>query len=572
MRDNEIKFPDMPYQRPDLDAVKELYRDHIRRLREARTYDEAREVFLSFDREDEAVSTQSTLAMIRHGIDTKDAFYDGEVSFWDGAGPELDEYGQEWNKALLESPFRPQFEAEFGSLMFTDTEIALRTFSPENIPLMQKENELVTAYSKLIASAQIEFEGKTYTHSQLTPFKVDPDDTRRLGAWKAQGRWFKENQAELDRIYDELVRLRDQMGKNLGYENYIPLGYDRMGRNCYGKEEVERFREAVRKYLVPVADAIYRRQAERLHVSYPLSFADEALSFRSGNPKPQGTADDILAAGRKFYSQLSPETKEFFDTMLDRQLMDVLSTEGKAGGGYCANINDYKVPFIFANFNGTQGDVEVVTHEAGHAFAYWMNRDRIPSGYAWPGMEACEVHSMSMEFMAWPWAEDFFGEDARKFRYSHLAAAITFIPYGTLVDHFQHEVYEHPDMTPWERHETWKRLLGVYQPWLRLDGDIPFYAEGEGWQRQGHIYQSPFYYIDYCLAQTVSLEFWAMLQDDRKNAWEHYMAYTRQGGSRTFTDLLKNANLDSPFDEATLRSVCEKAARWLEEYDLTGIE
>ena len=572
MLENNLKFKDMPYKRPALEEMKALYADLIRRLREAKTYEEARAVFLESEREDGRVDAQSVLAMIRHDIDTRDQFYDEEVSFWDAAGPELSALGQEWNKAMLESPFRPQFEAECGGLMFLNTEISLRTFSPKNIPLMQKENQLTTAYSKLLASARIEFEGKTYTHSQMTPFKTDPDDKRRLAAWKAQGQWFKDNQAELDRIYDELVKLRDQMGRNLGCKNYIPLGYDRMGRNCYGQEDVEKFRAAVRKYLVPVADAIYRRQAERLGVSYPLSFADEALSFRSGNPKPKGTAEDILAAGRKFYAELSPETKEFFDTMLDRELMDVLSTEGKAGGGYCTGLGEYKVPFIFANFNGTIGDVTVVTHEAGHAFAYWMNRDRVPSSYAWPGMEACEVHSMSMEFMAWPWAEDFFGEDARKFRYSHLADAITFIPYGTLVDHFQHEVYEHPEMTPAERHATWKRLLGVYQPWLSLDGDIPFYADGEGWQRQSHIYESPFYYIDYCLAQTVSLEFWALLQEDPKNAWARYMAYTRQGGSRVFTELLENAGLESPFDEATLRGVCEKAASWLEAYDLTGIE
>lgn len=571
MPDNTLKFSDMPYERPDLEGLKDLYRDHIRRLKEARTYEEARAVFLSSEEEERRVGTQSSLANIRHDIDTRDAFYDGEVAFWDGAYPELAEFGQQWNLALLESPFRPQFEVEFGRLMFLNTEIALRTFSPENVPLMKRENELTTEYAKLLASAQIEFEGKTYTHSQMTPFKTDPDDARRLAAWKAQGRWFKDHQADLDRIYDELVKLRDRMGKNLGYENYIPLGYDRMGRNCYHKEDVERFRKAVQKYLVPVADKIYRRQAQRLGVPYPLSYADEALSFRSGNPKPQGTAEDILAAGKKFYSELSPETKEFFDTMLDRELMDVLSTEGKAGGGYCTDLGEYKVPFIFANFNGTEGDVTVVTHEAGHAFAFWMNRDRVPASCAWPSMEACEVHSMSMEFMAWPWAEDFFGEDARKFRYSHLADAITFIPYGTMVDHFQHEVYEHPEMTPAQRHETWKRLIGIYQPWLSLDGDIPFYADGEGWQRQSHIYESPFYYIDYCLAQTVSLEFWALLQEDRKAAWERYMAYTRQGGSRVFTELLQNAGLESPFDGATLQGVCEKAARWLEAYDLTGI-
>ena len=362
------------------------------------------------------------------------------------------------------------------------------------------------------------------------------------------------------------------MGKKLGYGGYTTLGYYRMGRNCYGKEDVERFRAAVRKYLVPVADAVYRAQAKRLGKEYPMSFADNALMFRSGNPRPVGTAEDILAQGDRFYNELSPETAEFFRTMRENELMDVLAKEGKAGGGYCTELADYRVPFIFANFNGTQGDVEVVTHEAGHAFEGWLNRDRIPMEYIFPSMEACEVHSMSMEFMAWPWAEGFFGPDTRKFRYSHLAGSLTFIPYGTMVDHFQHLVYEKPDMTPAERHDAWKELLGVYMPWMRLDGEIPVYGEGHGWQRQRHIYQSPFYYIDYCLAQTVALEIWAMSQKDFANAWEHYMAYTRQGGSKVFTELLKNAGLDSPFDEICLRRVCDTASDWLASYDLSGIE
>ena len=408
--------------------------------------------------------------------------------------------------------------------------------------------------------------------SQLSPFKNDPDDARRLAAWKAEGAWYKEHEAEFDGIYDKLVHLRDTMGKKLGYEGYTTLGYYRMGRNCYTKADVEKFRAAVVKYLVPLADSIYREQAKRLGKQYPMSFADNALMFRSGNPAPCGDADAILAQGKKFYEELSPETGVFFNTMLDNELLDVLSTPGKAAGGYCTSLWDYQVPFIFANFNGTQHDVEVVTHEAGHAFAAYTNRDRVPYSTVWPSMEGCEVHSMSMEFFAWPWAEGFFGKDTRKFLYSHLAGALTFIPYGTMVDHFQHIVYEKPDLTPAERHAAWKELLGIYMPWMKLDGEIPFYSEGEGWQRQKHIYESPFYYIDYCLAQTVSLQFWAMLQKDRANAWEHYMAYTRQGGSRVFTELLKNAGLDSPFEESCLRGVCETAKQWLDSYDLTGIE
>ena len=566
-----MKFTEMPYTRPDMEAAKTLAADLTARLREAADYATAKAVFLEYQQAQKHLMTLTTLAEVRQSIDTRDEFYDAEVKYINETMPEVQEYGQAFTAALMESPFKADFAAEYGDLMFVNAEIALKSFSPEIIPEMQAEADLTMAYQKLIASAQIPFEGGVYTLSQMTPFKSDADDARRLAAWKAEGQWYKDNQAELDRIYDELVKLRDTMGKKLGYEGYTTLGYYRMGRNCYTEADVKKFRAAVVKYLVPVADAIYRAQAERLGKTYPMSFADNALMFRSGNPRPAGDAEDILKQGDKFYDELSPETSEFFRTMRECELLDVLSTEGKAGGGYCTGIPDYEVPFIFANFNGTQGDVEVVTHEAGHAFACWMNRSRIPLDYMWPSMEACEVHSMSMEFFAWPWAEGFFGADTRKFLYSHLAGALTFIPYGTMVDHFQHEVYARPDMTPAERHGVWKELLGVYMPWVKLDGEIPFYAEGEGWQRQQHIYASPFYYIDYCLAQTVALRFWAMIQKDLPDAWAHYMAYTGEGGSKTFTDLLRHAGLDTPFDEACLRAVCAEASKWLSEFDLGGI-
>lgn len=567
-----MKFSQMKYERPDLEAVKAELTKLTEELKSAENYDGARKAFVEFDAVKRKVGTQGTLASVRHSIDTRDEFYEAEKKFWNVASPELDEYFQNWTMALLESKFRTQFEKEFGNIVFINAEIDLKAFSPEIIPELQKENDLVQEYQKLIASAQIPFEGGIYTISQLASFKNDADDARRLAAWKADGSWYKEHQAQLDEIYDKLTHLRDTMGKKLGYDGFTQLGYYRMGRNCYTKDDVEKFREAVRKYLVPVADSIYREQAKRLGKEYPMSFADNALMFRSGNPKPCGTPEEILQAGKKFYDELSPETSKFFRAMLDGELLDVLSTEGKEGGGYCTSLYDYNMPFIFANFNGTSSDVETVTHEAGHAFADWYNIKRIPVDTVWPSMEGCEVHSMSMEFFAWRNAEDFFGKDTRKFLYSHLAGSLTFIPYGTMVDHFQHIVYENPDMTPRERHDTWKELLGIYMPWMKLDGDIPFYSEGEGWQRQSHIYTVPFYYIDYCLAQTVALEFWAMIQEDPDNAWKHYIAYTEQGGSRVFTELLKNAGLESPFDEATLRGVCKKANDWLSSYDLEGIE
>ena len=567
-----MKFSEMPYKRPDPEELKAELQGWTQRLKAAKSYEEARAVFLEKQEKEKHPETMATLAYIRQSIDTRDAFYNKEKDFWDDFGPEIEEYEQEWKEAMLISPFRKDFEAEYSDLLFLNIEIARKTFSPAIIEDMQRENELVDAYDNLIASAQIPFEGGVYTLSQLEPFQDDPDDGRRLAAWKAKGQWYKDNQPQLDRIYDDLVRVRDAMGRKLGYDGYTQLGYYNMERNCWTKEDIEKFREAVQKYVVPLADSIMRAQAQRNGMPYPLSFADSSLMFRSGNPRPVGTPDDILAQGRKFYDELSPETSEFFRTMLEEELMDVLSTEGKMGGGYCNTLEYYERPFIFANFNGTQGDVEVVTHEAGHAFAYWMNRKRIPTQYADPTAEACEVHSMSMEFFGWKNTEGFFGSDARQFKYSHLAGALLFLPYGTMVDHFQHIVYAHPELTPEQRHVEWKKLLGIYQPWLKLDGEIPFFSDGEGWQRQIHIYECPFYYIDYCLAQTVALQFWAMIQQDPDDAWQHYMAYTRQGGSRTFVDLLKHAGLRTPFDEECLKGVCKAAKKWLDEFDLTGIE
>ena len=567
-----IKFSDMKYERPDIKEVKAEFEKLTAELAKADSYEKAKELFLAKDKIERHIYSLVSLVNIRHSIDTRDKFYDDENEFWDNTIPELQEKLDEWTRVMLASPYKDELAAEFGDVVFINAEIEAKCFDPAIVPLLQEENKLTTEYSKLIASAQIPFRGEVYTLAQLGKYKRDEDDEVRLEAWKADGTWLKEHSPKLDEIYDKLVKLRHEISQKLGLNDYVELGYYRMQRNCYDRDDVEKFREAVVKYVVPVADKIRREQAARIGVEYPMSYADDDLMFRSGNPKPKGNANEILEAGRKFYDELSPETSEFFNMMLECELMDVLSTEGKEGGGYCTGIHDYEVPFIFANFNGTSADVDVVTHEAGHAFADWVNRKRVPVGTIWPTMEGCEVHSMSMEFFAWRSHEDFYGEDARKARYTHLAESLTFIPYGTMVDHFQHIMYERPEMTPAERHAEWRSLLGIYMPHLRLDGEIPFYSDAMGWERQSHIYTSPFYYIDYCLAQTVALEFWAMIQDDSDAAWERYKAYTEQGGSDVFTKILEKAGLESPFEEDTLRKVCEKAVAWLDAYDLTGIE
>ena len=566
-----MKFSEIPYTRADLAHWQQMIEDVTARFRAAATFEEADDLYVEAETCDAEYNTMVSLARIRRDIDTRDEFYDAEVTFYNRELPKLQPVFKAWTQATLESPFRPQLEEKYGKVTFLNAEMSAKAFIPELVADIQQENALRTRYSKLIASAQIPFRGGIYTISQLSPWKSDPDDDTRLEAWTAEGNWYNEHGAELDEIYDELVKLRDSMGRKLGYDGFTPLGYLRMRRNCYGVEEIERFRMAVQKYLVPVVKKLYIRQAQRQGRDFPLNFADKDLAFRSGNPRPAGGPAEILAMGDKFYSELSPETDVFWKFMRQHEMLDVESKSGKAGGGYCSRIPSLRSPFIFANFNGTSHDVEVVTHEAGHAFAGFLNRDRIPSSAIWPSMEGCEVHSMSMEFFAWPWAEGFFGEDARKFRYNHLKGALAFIPYGTMVDHFQHIMYEYPEFSPTERHQVWQELLGLYMPWVK-PGDVPFYGEGKGWQRQSHIYSSPFYYIDYCLAQTVALDFWSRIQEDADAAFETYLKYSKLGGTMTFTELLAEAGLGDPFDEETLRRVCAAADKYLADYDLTGIE
>lgn len=558
-----MKLNEMEYIRPDFDEVKVELTALIGRLKEAKTFEEADAAFADEQKISSRISTAGSLVYIRHSVNTLDEYYAAEQDFIDENEPVIAEYFKEWTKALLTSAFRSDFEKKYGSLFTKNAQMELDSFSPEIIPLLQEENKLVSGYEKLLASAQIEFNGGVYTVPQLLPFKESPDTELRHAAWEAEGNFYKSHKDELDVFYDKLVKVRDEMGRKLGFVDFTPLGYLRMQRNSYTKEDISKFREAVVKYIVPVADRLYKEDAARRGTPYPMCVNDTAPVFPDGNAKPAGDADYILAVARDFYHSRSKETAEFIDFMYDNELLDVLSKKGKAQGGYCTGIPDYRAPFIFANFNGTSDDVETMTHEAGHAFAGYTARNVFPLEAQSPTLESCEIHSMSMEFFAWEFSDRFYGKDENKFRYQHLAGALKFIPYGTMVDHFQHIMYEKPSLTPAERDEEWKKLTAVYMPWIKLGG-VPFYGDGCAWQRQHHIYSFPFYYIDYCLAQTVALEFWALMQKDMNGAWSRYMKLVECAGTKTFTGLVETAGLDSPFGEKALETVASTAEAWLD--------
>ena len=562
-----MKFSEMPYTRPDLEQIKKDSNALLERICSAATAEEQISAYLAYEEWSKEVDTACSLAYARHSIDTRDAFYEKEIDYINEIDPALRELGKKIERALLDSKFRPQLEERFGKLLFTNMEISVRCMKPEIMELMQEENRLTSEYEKLYASALVEWEGETIPLPKLGPFLQSPDRAVRKAACEVKGRWFDAHQEQLDELYDKLVKNRDRQGKAMGYENFIPLAYDRMGRNSWGPRECAEFREQIAKDMVPVVAKVKKNQAGRIGVER-MKFYDDPLLFPDGNANPQGTPDDILAAGREMYHELSAETREFIDFLYDGELLDVRSKEGKAPGGYCTSFSLYKAPFIFSNFNGTSGDVDVLTHEAGHAFAFYRAaRHDVLSALQSPTMEGCETHSMSMEFLTAPWHEKFFGSAVRKYEIGHCESCLIFIPYGCMVDEFQHIMYEKPELTPAQRNAVWAELEKKYRPWIDFEG-LPFYGRGAGWQPQLPIYMSPFYYIDYCMAQVMAFQFWLASLADRDAAWKKYLAFVDKGGTRTFDELVTGAGMKLPYAPGCIREIGAAISEWLDKNPL----
>lgn len=562
-----MKFSEMPYSRPDMEALAAATTQTLEAMKAAPNAAGQKAAYDAYEKKMQTAGTMQQIAYIRHTINTKDEFYNAENDYMDEIGPKLQELTHRVNTALLESPYRAELERHYGALMFKNLEIAARSFSPAIVELMQEENKLVSEYQNLYASATVEFDGKTMPLPLLGPYKQDPDRAVRKAAYEADAKFFDSHREELDTLYDKLVKVRDAQAKKMGLPNYIPLGYDRMGRNCYTAKDVAAFRDQIAEDMVPIVAKVKEAQRRRIGVE-KLAFYDEPISFADGNAVPEGTPDEILAAGKKMYQELSPETAEFIDFMFENELFDVLSRDGKAPGGYCTEIADYKSPFIFSNFNATAGDVDVLTHEAGHAFeAYRAFKQELPSLLHSPTIEACECHSMSMEFLTAPWHHLFFGKQTDKYELGHCEDALVFIPYGCMVDEFQHKVYENPGMTPEQRNELWLSLEKKYRPWIDFD-NLPFYSRGGGWQRQLHIYEVPLYYIDYCMAQTVAFQFWNLSRENYAEAWKRYMTFVDKAGTATFAELVESAGLKVPYHAGCIKEIGESISRWLEEHEL----
>ncbi|MDB8792323.1 M3 family oligoendopeptidase [Romboutsia sp. 1001216sp1] len=560
-----MKFSDFKYERPNYEKSKNQIIKIINNIENSKTYKEQRQNIDKLNSIRNNIETMSTLCSIRHSINVEDKFYEREKVYWDEYSPLYEELNSLFYKSVVNSKFKEDIQKDFGRQFINIASFNLKSFSSEIIKDLQEENKLCSKYTKLLASAKIHFEGEERNLSGLLKFMSSEDRDMRIKASKAYYNYFEEKENEFDEVFDKLVKVRNNMAIKLGFDNFVELGYIRMMRTDYNKDMVKNFRKQVLDYIVPVANSLYERQSKRIGVDR-LTYVDENLEFLSGNATPKGSDEYIIENGRKMYSELSNETKEFFNFMLENELMNLVTKKGKAAGGYCTYIPDYKSPFIFSNFNQTLDDIDVLTHEAGHAFQLYMSTWIDMPEINFPTYESCEIHSMSMEFITWPWMELFFKEDTEKYKFTHLSSAIKFIPYGIVVDEFQHYIYEQPNMTKEERKNIWRELEKKYLP-HRIFEDNDFLEKGTWWFKQGHIFKNPFYYIDYTLAQICALQFWKKMRVDRINGWENYLDICRVGGTKSFLEIVKIGDLKSPFEDGCVESIIDVIKNYLDSID-----
>ena len=563
-----MKFSEMPYARPDIDAILAQCARFAADAAAASTGDALVKLYYDQSAALAGFSTAANLANIHYTCDTRDPYWQAEQDFFDANSPAVSNAVTEIYRAILANPHLDALTRAYGSTCVPGMRNAVLSVDSRVTALQQEANTISSLYQRLYGGALVQLDGKELTIPQLGPYKQSLDASVRRAAFEAEAGYFDAHRVEFDELYERTVQNLNQQAAVLGYADYSQLSYARMNRIGYGPEEIRAFRDQVAQDVVPLLAEVVARRAQRAGIQHP-TFADLNVAFPDGNPVPVKGYQVRMDAARTMYHELSSETAEFIDFMQDNELFDVLSRPGKANGGYMTILPDYKAPFIFANWNDTAGDVDVLTHEAGHAFeGYIAARDAsIPEDLKCPSMESAEIHSMAMEFLTAPWHSLLFGADTPKYALTHAEESLIFLSYGCEVDEFQHIMYQHPNLTPDQRNDVWLRLEKKYRPWIDFDG-LPFYGRGAGWQRQLHIYECPFYYIDYCLSTMAALQFFLLSEADHADAWQRYLKLCRRGGTASYTELCATAGLRTPFEPGSVKAIAQPVAEWIRRHQV----
>jgi oligoendopeptidase F len=451
----------------------------------------------------------------------------------------------------VKHPARSRLPQDRYKVFDRDAQLHVELFRPENVPLETEEAKLSQQYQKLSGSLTVQFRGEEKTLVQMGRYLEETDRNLRQESWEIVAKRRLQESEKFDEIFDKLIELRQQIGRNAGFNNYHDYAFRKMGRFDYTAADCERFHSAVETEVVPVVRELQEQRRTRLGLATLRPWDLSVDPLNRGPLHPFEKVDQLVTRTQKIFAKLDPELSTGFQKMQEWKLLDLANRKGKAPGGYQSALPEARAPFIFMNAIGIQRDVETILHEAGHAFHSLATRDEDLYAYRGAPIEFCEVASMSMELLGNDFLEEFYAEpDANRARKTHLEGIITILPWIATVDAFQHWIYTHPGHSRSEREAAWIGLMNRFGGSVDWSGYEP--ARGRLWQRQLHIFIHAFYYIEYGIAQLGALQVWSNSRRDKNRAVLDYKNALRLGGSRTLPELFAAAGCKFDFSRATV--------------------
>ena len=536
--------------------------NRLQRFESASTFEGQNKAFICMNEHRLVFETSYNYIRLQHFRDMKNESFQKEYIRFNEIESRYLKLTTNFYHSLLNAKFRSQLEERWGMQLFRLAELKQNTYSIQIEEDLQKENRLIMEYQSLLGNAVIHFNSKEMSLSAIVPYLSSPNRSTRTRAYEAKSQFFKANEKQLDEVLNVLVQTRTTISTKLGYSSFIELGYKRMNRTSHIPSDLRKYRNQVKTYGVPFVSQLRKSQKHRIGVE-KLKYYDEQYLFPDGLPSPKGSNQDVRSHFKKMFSELSPETDTFYDEMASNNCIDTSARADKMGGNFATYIGEELSPYVFANFHGTANDIRVFTHEVGHAFQFYMSRHWNIPEYIIP-YDSAEVFSFGMERLAWPWMDHFFGENTKQYQYSHLTTAFMYMPLASATDEFEHYLYEQPTATIEDRKLKWRELELKYLPERDYDGN-EFMEKGTSFYEIGHIFTTPFYFMDYDLAHFCSVQLWQKHQENPKRAWTNYLDMCKSGGSLPFNELMDKAQLQSPFEENSLQPLLNYVQGWIED-------
>jgi len=490
---------------------------------------------------------------------TDEAANEADREFREEIRPKAEAGESKLVESLLASRHKIAVGERFGPQLLCMLETQVEPLAPINSDLRVKCSDVTHEYDKLLSGGEVRVRGETLTLQQARGKHSSEDPDIRKEAFFAHRRWFQDHRDQLAKMFDDLVHYRDEMGRNLGHDSFTPLGYESMNRTDYGPEDAKAFRDSIREFAAPVLARIHGEQARTLGESV---LSPWNMTYHPERTLPSGIAKPVdrqIAKAQAVFDDLAPWLGKHFARMRDENLIDLENRKGKRAGAFCTSFDDEKRVAIMCNSVGDMDDVSTLMHEMGHAFQGWESTPIEAVELRWPTADACEIHSMGMEYLSQRHIGHFFAEaDAHKYIASRWAQGVRLLCYISTVDEFQHWIYAHPKATADERDATWVEIFDRYHP--GIDWSACEDLSAMRWYAQLHIFDYPFYYIDYGIAETGAMQLALMDRDDHDKAMLTYRELCRTGGTKSVLGIFESAGMRSPFDPALMRDLMSYAA------------